>query len=292
MRDRGASHQAGTDETRASQPSPRAGRAAKWSKPGRVPARVGQGDPELGAVQPVVAAVETPVADPPPAVIGLTSPGRTVARLPTLSRCSISPSKSQLTVCRPVCGCAGDGPCRRCRPRGRSRSGRRSTRRRSASVALRQRASTRMAGAHRAARRAESAPRCASTSCATVPAGAPTDWASRIRYSRLSQVVRLVLAVGPVLVGRALHPAAPVPPRRAVEADHDGLVDRGVALLGRGVERDQRVGLGVVGGRAAARLVVGHDRKAGRARSTPSFHSLTRSTRRRRRSRVRRGPRG
>ena len=49
--------------------------------------------------------------------------------------------------------------------------------------------------------------------------------------------------------------------------------------LGHGVQRDQRVGLGVVGRRAAARLVVGHDPEAG-ARAAPSrrAHSLTRST--------------
>ena len=38
-----------------------------------------------------------------PAVIRFSSPGRTMACEPTLSRCSISPSNSQLTVCNPVC---------------------------------------------------------------------------------------------------------------------------------------------------------------------------------------------
>ena len=42
---------------------------------------------------------------PRPAVIRLTSPGSTIAWWPALSRCSISPSNSQLTVCSPVCGC-------------------------------------------------------------------------------------------------------------------------------------------------------------------------------------------
>ena len=42
---------------------------------------------------------------PCPAVIRLTSPGRTSAWWPALSRCSISPVKSQLTVWRPVWGC-------------------------------------------------------------------------------------------------------------------------------------------------------------------------------------------
>ena len=41
---------------------------------------------------------------PCPAVIRLTSPGRTIAWWPALSRCSISPANSQLTVCSPVCG--------------------------------------------------------------------------------------------------------------------------------------------------------------------------------------------
>ena len=44
---------------------------------------------------------------PRPAVIRLSSPGRTIAWCPAESRCSISPVNSQLTVCRPVCGCGG-----------------------------------------------------------------------------------------------------------------------------------------------------------------------------------------
>ena len=36
---------------------------------------------------------------------GSARPGRTIAWLPALSRCSISPANSQLTVCSPVCGC-------------------------------------------------------------------------------------------------------------------------------------------------------------------------------------------
>ena len=43
---------------------------------------------------------------PWPAVMMFSSPGRTIAWEPRLSRCSTSPSSSQLTVCRPVCGCA------------------------------------------------------------------------------------------------------------------------------------------------------------------------------------------
>src|SRR6266550_1698032 len=42
---------------------------------------------------------------PRPAVIRLSSPGFTRACVPTLSRCSIVPPNSQLTVCSPVCGC-------------------------------------------------------------------------------------------------------------------------------------------------------------------------------------------
>lgn len=54
----------------------------------------------------VVSGVETSVwAMPCPPVIRLSSPGRTKAWLPRLSRCSISPVNSQLTVCRPMWGC-------------------------------------------------------------------------------------------------------------------------------------------------------------------------------------------
>ncbi len=44
---------------------------------------------------------------PRPEVISPSWPGRSVCRLPRLSRCSTSPSCSQLTVCRPMCGCGG-----------------------------------------------------------------------------------------------------------------------------------------------------------------------------------------
>ena len=44
---------------------------------------------------------------PAPAVIRLSSPGRTIACTPALSRCSTSPLNSQLTVCNPVWGCGG-----------------------------------------------------------------------------------------------------------------------------------------------------------------------------------------
>ena len=56
----------------------------------------------------VVPGVDTSeCATPWPAVIRFSSPGRTVATTPTVSRCWISPVKSQLTVCSPVCGCGG-----------------------------------------------------------------------------------------------------------------------------------------------------------------------------------------
>lgn len=41
---------------------------------------------------------------PEPAVMRLTSPGRTTAWLPPESWWVMVPSKSQLTVCSPVCG--------------------------------------------------------------------------------------------------------------------------------------------------------------------------------------------
>ena len=44
---------------------------------------------------------------PWPAVMMLRVPGVTIAWVPRLSRCSTSPSTSQLTVCKPVWGCAG-----------------------------------------------------------------------------------------------------------------------------------------------------------------------------------------
>ena len=44
---------------------------------------------------------------PRPEVIRLTSPGRTIATVPTESRCSISPVNSQETVASPVCGWGG-----------------------------------------------------------------------------------------------------------------------------------------------------------------------------------------
>ena len=72
---------------------------------------------------------------PRPAVIRLTSPGRTIAWLPALSVCSTSPVNSQLTVCSPVCGWGAHRHPAGVGDRGRARSGRRSTTPRSASGA-------------------------------------------------------------------------------------------------------------------------------------------------------------
>ena len=56
----------------------------------------------------VVSPIDTSECEMPrPAVIRLSSPGWMRPSVPTLSRCSISPSKSQLAVCSPVCGCGG-----------------------------------------------------------------------------------------------------------------------------------------------------------------------------------------
>ena len=66
------------------------------------PPRAGR---RAGSVVPRVETSEC--ATPYPPVIRFSSPGRTIACTPLLSRCSISPANSQLTVCRPVCGCGG-----------------------------------------------------------------------------------------------------------------------------------------------------------------------------------------
>ena len=96
--------------TRASPALARHRLGAWWAKPGSTCRdAVGQRHPQLGTVQgrwsPAVETSEWLI--PRPAVIRLTSPGRTIAWWPALSRCSISPVKSQLTVCSPVCGCGG-----------------------------------------------------------------------------------------------------------------------------------------------------------------------------------------
>lgn len=93
--------------TRASHPSPATGDGAWWTNPGSV------NRPEDGSATqswaPCSVAVDGGDTSewlmPRPAVIRLTSPGRTIAWLPALSRCSTSPVNSQLTVCSPVCGC-------------------------------------------------------------------------------------------------------------------------------------------------------------------------------------------
>ncbi len=51
-------------------------------------------------------AVDTSECEMPrPAVMRLTSPGRTRATVPSESRCSTSPLNSHDTVARPQCGC-------------------------------------------------------------------------------------------------------------------------------------------------------------------------------------------
>jgi len=46
-------------------------------------------------------------AMPRPEVIRFSSPGRISCSVPRLSRCSTRPWNSQLTVCKPMCGCGG-----------------------------------------------------------------------------------------------------------------------------------------------------------------------------------------
>ncbi len=71
-----------------------------------VPVLLRQRNPQLDAVDDGRARVETSEwAMPYPPVMRLISPGRTKAWVPSVSRCSTSPLNSQVTVCRPVCGC-------------------------------------------------------------------------------------------------------------------------------------------------------------------------------------------
>ena len=94
-------------KTRASHPSPETGSGAWCSKAGSTsrdsPGRATHSWAPCSSVVPGVETSEWLI--PRPAVIRLTSPGRTIAWWPAESRCSISPVKSQLTVCSPVCGC-------------------------------------------------------------------------------------------------------------------------------------------------------------------------------------------
>ena len=93
--------------TRASQPDPVTGGGSWWAKPGSVSrAESGRATQSWTPCRTEVAGVDTSEwLIPRPPVIRLTSPGLTIAWLPALSRCSISPVNSQLTVCSPVCGC-------------------------------------------------------------------------------------------------------------------------------------------------------------------------------------------
>ena len=94
-------------KTRASKPSPVTGGGAWWAKAGPASrAWSGSATQSWTPCSKAVEAVDTSEwLIPRPPVIRLSSPGRTIAWVPTLSRCSISPVKSQLTVCSPVWGC-------------------------------------------------------------------------------------------------------------------------------------------------------------------------------------------
>ena len=94
-------------KTRAAQPAPLSSGGTWWANPGPTSrASSGSATQSWTPCSSVVSGVETSEwLMPWPAVIRLTSPGRTIAWLPALSRCSISPLNSQLTVCSPVCGC-------------------------------------------------------------------------------------------------------------------------------------------------------------------------------------------
>ena len=95
--------------TRASNPGRATGSGAWWANAGRRRAARASGSAthSWAPCSTVVAAGrDLRVADPRARrVIRLSSPGRTTAWWPALSRCSISPVKSQLTVCSPVWGC-------------------------------------------------------------------------------------------------------------------------------------------------------------------------------------------
>ena len=92
--------------TRASQPSPRTGSGAWWSNPGSTWRDAsGSATQSWAPWRTSVPGVDTSEwLMPRPAVIRLTSPGRTIAWFPALSVCSTSPVNNQLTVCSPVCG--------------------------------------------------------------------------------------------------------------------------------------------------------------------------------------------
>ena len=87
---------------------PRAGRRGA-RRPAPCAARVGQRHPQLHAVErPVTPSVESRRGRcPGRPSSGSARPGRTSCSLPRLSWWSTSPSSSQVTVCRPVCGCGG-----------------------------------------------------------------------------------------------------------------------------------------------------------------------------------------
>ena len=98
---------------RARRRAGRTGRAGRRTRRSPVPGRGRRraGRPRAGRR---AAAAAGPAGDislctmPWPAVMMFSSPGRTIAWVPRLSRCSTSPSSSQLTVCSPVCGMRPD----------------------------------------------------------------------------------------------------------------------------------------------------------------------------------------
>ena len=89
--------------TRASHPAPATGSGAWCSKPGSTSrASPGRATHSWAPCSTDVPGVETSEwLIPRPAVIRLTSPGRTMAWWPAESRCSISPVKSQLDRLQP-----------------------------------------------------------------------------------------------------------------------------------------------------------------------------------------------
>nr|BFF17479.1 hypothetical protein GCM10025730_10000 [Promicromonospora thailandica] len=96
-------------KTRSSAPSTRTG-SGTWCWKSRPAARSASGRATHSWTpwSTVVSAVETSEwAMPWPPVMRLSSPGRMNECVPRLSRCSIVPLNSQLTVCSPVCGCGG-----------------------------------------------------------------------------------------------------------------------------------------------------------------------------------------
>ena len=95
-------------KTCARAPSPTSTAGGTWcSKRGSTSAEAaGRTSHSWAPWSTVVPGVDTSECEiPRPAVIRLTSPGRTIATVPRESRCSTSPLNSHDTVARPQCGC-------------------------------------------------------------------------------------------------------------------------------------------------------------------------------------------